>query len=175
MSKIKVDYVVIDNARFLEVCRLYHMWKDLNLSIKTWSSRGINLPDVISEQMVCYALDLLWNKGSVGGDATDKNGSLIEIKATSNYDSDLTSFSPKTKFDRLIFFRLDQRQNFADIYDMGINGESLKTLKTNKTQSVLDQQNQGRRPRLRLIETIKELNLKPLCRIDIIGRQIIKY
>ncbi|KAB0614245.1 hypothetical protein CHL14416_08820 [Campylobacter hyointestinalis subsp. lawsonii] len=30
----KVDFVKIDEARFVEVCRLYFIWKDLNNSIK---------------------------------------------------------------------------------------------------------------------------------------------
>ncbi|TWO18037.1 Bsp6I family restriction endonuclease [Campylobacter hyointestinalis] len=36
----KVDFVKIDEARFVEVCRLYFIWKDLNNSIKSWTSRG---------------------------------------------------------------------------------------------------------------------------------------
>lgn len=174
MAKVKVDFAKIDEARFVEVCRLYFMWKDLNNSIKSWTSRGINIPDVISEQMVCFALNLLWNKGNKGGDATDENGALIEIKATSNYDSDLSSFSPKTKFDRLLFFRLDMQQNIADIYDMGFDGNSFKKLKVNQTETVADHQASGRRPRLQLIQVINEFNIKPLCRIDIVGRSIIK-
>lgn len=168
-----VDYVTIDNARFVETCRLYFHWQQLNNAIKTQTSRGINIPDVITEQMVCWALGLRWNRGSVGGDATDDNGSLIEIKATSNYDSDLSSFSPKTNFDRLIFYRLNQTENIADIYDLELNGDRFSALRVNNTQTVADQQRSGRRPRLSLIDYINEQQIAPICRIDIVARTII--
>lgn len=173
MKKAKINFVEIDDVRFVEVCRLYFMWKDLNNAIKSQVSRGINIPDMISEQMVCYALNLKWNKGGKSGDATDEKGSLIEIKATSNYDRDVSSFSPKTHFDRLIFFRLNQKENIADIYDLGLNGDSFKTLKVNSSESVETQQKMKRRPRLSLIEYIKQNNIKKLCSIDIVARKIL--
>ena len=37
-------------------------WKDLNTYVKSLVSRGINMPDAISEPMGCYCLNLLWNK-----------------------------------------------------------------------------------------------------------------
>lgn len=168
--KVTVNYVVIDDARFVEACRLYFLWKDLNNAIKTQTSRGINIPDVITEQMVCWALDLRWNRGSVGGDATDNAGSLIEIKATSNYNRDLSSFSPNTHFDRLIFFRLNQSANTADIYDLGLNGNSFQALRVNNTQTVAAQQRLGRRPRLSLIDYINAQQIAPICQIDIVAR-----
>lgn len=170
---IRVDYVDIDNARFKEVCRLYFAWKDLNHAVKSVTSRGINFPDLISEQMVCFALKLKWNKGSVAGDATDEKENLIEIKATSNYNSDLSSFSPNTKFDRLLFFRLNQSENFANIYDLKLNNTQFEKLPVNSTQCVRDQQESGRRPRLSLIKYINHQDIKPLCKIDIINQEII--
>ena len=172
MKNAKIDLVTIDEARFIEACRLYSMWLKLFNAIKSQTSRGINMPDIISEQMVCYALNLKWNKGR-GGDASDENGALIEIKATSNYDSDLTSFSPQTHFDRLIFFRLNQENDTADIYDLGLTGDTIGNLKANKTQSVSMQQRQGRRPHISLIEYIKENNIQKLCTIDIMAHEII--
>ncbi|CAD7288270.1 Bsp6I family type II restriction endonuclease [Campylobacter suis] len=174
MAKTKLDFITIDDARFLEVCRLYFLYKDLNNGIKSVSSRGLNLPETISEPMSCYALGYKWNKGTKGGDATDENGSLIEIKATSNFDDDLSSFSPNTKFDKLIFFRLKYDKNEAYIYDLGLNSDAFVNLSVNKTQTVKDQQKLGRRPRLSLISYINQNNIQPVAIIDIVARIVKK-
>ena len=149
----KVDLVTIDAARINDVCDSYFKWKDLNNSLKNYVSRGINFPETISEPMGCYALGLLWNKGS-GGDAQDSNGRKIEMKATSNFDSDLTSFGPTCIFDDLVFLRLDSSTNKLYIYDIGIDSEELKKLPANKTETVGDQQAQKRRPHISVINTL---------------------
>lgn len=96
--------ITIDDARINETCDAYFKWKDLNTYIKSTSSRGINMPDAISEPMGCYCLGYLWNRGNEVGDATDpKTDSKIEFKATSKFDGDLSSFGPKTVFDNLVF------------------------------------------------------------------------
>lgn len=65
--------IVIDYVRIQRACDAYFKWKDLNTYIKSSFSRGINMPDAISEPMGCYCLNLLWNKGSAG-DAVSKDG-----------------------------------------------------------------------------------------------------
>ena len=96
--------ITIDDARINETCDAYFKWKDLNTYIKSTSSRGINMPDAISEPMGCYCLGYLWNRGNEVGDATDpETDSKIEFKATSKFDGDLSSFEPKTVFDNLVF------------------------------------------------------------------------
>lgn len=163
----KVDLVEIDAARINDVCDSYFKWKDLNTSLKNYVSRGINFPETISEPMGCYALGYLWNKGSAG-DARDRQGRKIEMKATSNFDSDLTSFGPQTEFDNFVFLRLDYNNNKLYIYDTGINAEELKSLPVNATQTIGDQQAQKRRPRVSIIKTLIEARgLKPTCVFNI--------
>lgn len=165
----KVDLVTIDAARINDACHNYFKWKSLNDSLKSFCSRGINMPDAISEPMGCYCLGYLWNKGS-GGDARDSNGKKIEFKATSNYDSDLSSFGPVCDFDNLVFLRFDLSDDKLYIYDTGIDSEELKTIPVNTTQTVGDQQKQGRRPHLRFIdEVINKRKLKPTCVFDIVS------
>lgn len=127
----KIDLVKIDAARINETCRLYFLWKDLNTGLRSVVTRGINFPEAISEPMVCYSLDLLWNKGSFG-DARDKNNKVVEIKACSNFDRDLTSFSPKMKLEDLIdfnkkkesvFYYTSKKYKFYDILKSEMNNE----------------------------------------------------
>ena len=60
------DYLIkIDEPRIQQTCDAYFKWKDLNTYVKSLVSRGINMPDAISEPMGCYCLDLLWNKSTL--------------------------------------------------------------------------------------------------------------
>lgn len=167
----KVDLVTIDNARINDVCDNYFKWKDLNNSLKNFCSRGLNFPETISEPMACYALSQIgeetkWNKGSAGD--AQREGKKLEMKATSNFDSDLTSFGPKCDFDDLIFLRLDYSNNKLYVYDTGIDAEELKTLSANSKQTVGEQQEQKRRPHISIIDTvIKKRGLEPTCIFNI--------
>lgn len=167
--KITVDLINIVNKAYFE-------WKLLNSTLKVYATRGINIPETISEPIVCYCLDLLWNIGnSSSGDATNRDGHKIEIKATSNFDSDLTSFGPHCDFYNLIFFRLDYENDMAYIYDTQIDAEKLKIFPVNKLSTVGDFQKRGKRPRFSVIKNIIEKeNLKPVCIYDL-KNKIIKY
>lgn len=173
----KMDLVVVDAARIKTVIDVYFHWKQLDAEIRTISgTRGINFPSELSEYMVCYALKLQLNKAS-GGDAVDFKcdpPQIIEIKATSVADGDdLSSFSPQEQFDDLIFARLEKQDDKLLIYRLGINSEDLKNIKVNKTQSVKDQQLQGRRPRFSVYHKIvKEKGLEPDVVFDIRNRKI---
>ena len=180
-EKSKVDYTPIrffeiDEVRIDEACEAYFKWKDLNTYIKSVGKRGLNMPDAISEPMGCYCLDLLWNRGKIPGDASDKEKKLkIEFKATSNFDSDLSSFGPKSKFDDLVFLRFDLEENKLYVYDLHINSVQLGKFQASKKETVEDQRKQGRRPRLGLIETyIKPNKLKPDVIFDIRTVKIIE-
>lgn len=148
----KFGYVDIDEERINATCDAYFQWKDLNTFIKDSSHRGINMPDAISEPMGCYCLGLKWNRGDKVGDATDEQGRKIEFKATSNFDSDLSSFGPTSTFDDLVFLRFNLKTNLLYVYDLGINSEELGKYPANKNQTIQEQKNQGRRPHVRLID-----------------------
>lgn len=167
-----IDLVTIDAARINDVCRLYFLWKDLNTGLRSYVSRGINFPDAISEPMGCFSLGYSWNKGS-GGDAITPDGQVVEMKATSNFHGDLTSFGPVTTFDRLVFLRLDSRLNMLYIYDLNLNGDTLGDLPVNAKETIRDQQLQGRRPRLSIIkQVIEPLELNPVAIFDIRTMQV---
>lgn len=145
----------------------YRSWKNLNeIIFNEMNSRKVNLPEAISENIACYALGYERNMDS-SGDATDKLGKLIEIKATANFNSDLSSFSPDTHFDKLIFVRLNLQEDKAYIYDLGLNGEQFRELPVNNTEKVADHQAKKRRPRLSLIKYIKEKDIQPIEIVDL--------
>ena len=134
------------------------------------------MPDAISEPMACYCLDLLWNRGDEIGDATDpKDGRRIEFKATSRFEGDLSSFGPRTIFDNLVFLRFNLYENQLYIYDLNINSEEFGGYPANKTQTIQEQKNQGRRPHVSLQKLFVEAkNLIPDIIFDIRRCKIIE-
>lgn len=161
--------IIIDEARIDETCNAYFKWKDLNTYIKNNSRRGINMPDAISEPMGCYCLDLLWNRGKEIGDATDpKTNKKIEFKATSRFEGDLSSFGPKSQFDNLVFLRFKLDENLLYIYDLKIDSDEFGKYPANANETIQDQKNQGRRPRVSLLTLFVEAKkLKPDIVFDI--------
>ena len=170
MSKTtyKYEVIAIDDARIDDACGAYFRWKDLNTYVANNSTRGINMPDVISEPMGCYCLGLLWNR-SREGDATDPaNNTKVEFKATSRFEGDLSSFGPKCEFDNLVFLRFNIDSNMLFVYDLGINSDEFGKLPANKNQTIDEQKKQGRRPHVSLYELfVKRLNLRPDVIFDI--------
>ncbi|RFB09464.1 Bsp6I family restriction endonuclease [Bacillus sp. HNG] len=109
ITHLFMDLVTVDKDRFNDAIQAYFLWKELDLIIRKSHTRGVNIPETISEALLCYVSDFQLNRGS-GGDAFDpKTDRVIESKATSNFDRDTSSFSPKEEFDALYFCRLDKR------------------------------------------------------------------
>jgi hypothetical protein len=112
---------------------------------------------------------LIHNK-TEGGDASESDGSIVEIKATSSADGskEVTSFSPGHTFDRLIFVGIDKENDLAEIYDLGLNSTTIRDIQITKTDTFGDQQDQGRRPRFRVIKSlIHPQNMQPIKIINI--------
>lgn len=111
---------MIDKSRFKDAITAYFLWRDLNNIMKNSHTRGVNIHEGITETLLCYVTGFKLKKDK-GGDAFDEStGKIIEIKATSNYDRDTTSFGPSEEFDGLYFVRLDQRQDIMYFYNLNM-------------------------------------------------------
>lgn len=174
-SQQNFDYIVIDAERLDATCNAYFKWKDLNTYIRDNSHRGINMPDAISEPLGCYCLGLLWNRGNAVGDATNpETRAKVEFKATSRFEGDLSSFGPGCQFDNLVFLRFDTTNDKLYLYDLHINSDELGTYPANSTQTIADQQAQGRRPHVSLQALFVNANdLNPDIIFDIRRQRII--
>ena len=175
-KKPKVERVLIDSARIINACKAYSKWKELNYLVQQESTRGINMPDVISEIMGCWCYGYLWNRGDAVGDAYDPvTGHKIEFKATSRFEGDLSSFGPETTFDNLMFLRFDTSRDLLYIYDLKIDSEELERYPANSKQTIGEQKRQGRRPHVSLQALFVDANnMKPSLIFDIIAREIIE-
>ncbi|MEK6925061.1 MAG: Bsp6I family type II restriction endonuclease [Nanoarchaeota archaeon] len=151
--------------------RLYSKWKKLNKSIKKISTRGINLPEAISENAFCIFFPecvrvVKLKKGKCSYDVLNmKTGERIQIKASS-IDEDLSSFGPRSEWDTLYFLDFSAGDGSFKAYK--IEADWIYKHKVNKNQNFEDQQVQGKRPRFSIVDNIiKPRNLKPvkICKL----------
>ena len=160
---------------FNTIIKVYYLWKHLNIIIKQVYTRGINLPEYITEGLVCYVngFELTASEGS-SADAIDiKTNHKIQVKGTSNFDDDLSSFGPKSKFDELHFARLDIVNDKVYLYQ--IDSATLYNIKMNKKQTFNEQQEQGRRPHFSILNTfIIPQNIKEYCIVDLKNKTFTK-
>lgn len=83
---------------------------------------------------------------------TRKQIQRLNLKLLRSFDGDLSSFGPKTVFDNLVFLRFNLSDNQLYIYDLQINSEQFGKYPANKTQTIQDQKDEGRRPHVSLLK-----------------------
>lgn len=166
-----------DDADRKDVLDLYVGWRYYGDKLNRLGERKANLPEAISQIIFCLATNSVKIVKAPNGFSTSfdcytfkDGGKRIEIKATS-IESDLTSFSPKATSDKFYFmdfYRDGSWNGLVDVYDIGM--ERVVKVKPNKSQTFKEQQNEGRRPRISVKDSIiKPLNLKPEFSINIFG------
>lgn len=170
----KNGLITITESDFNKAIDLYWKWKDLNSELKKFYTRGVNLHEGITEIICCYVNDFQLSLGKGSEDAVDpKTNQLIQVKGSSNWNKDLTSFGPESKFDCLHFVRLSYEKDIMYLYQ--IPTYDLDNIMVNKTSSVKDFKKQGKRPRFSLIEKcINKHNINEYATVDLIKRKI-KY
>ena len=100
---------------------LYFDWKKLNDRLKAISTRGINLPETISENAFalffpdCMRVVKLKGMKCSFDCINVKTGSRIQIKASSVV-SDLTSFGPRSEWDELFFLDFSKGDGSFKVY-----------------------------------------------------------
>jgi hypothetical protein len=146
--------------------KLYQDWKNLNDRLKKIGTRGINLPETISENAFCLFFPecvrvVKLKKGKCSFDCINiKTGSRIQIKASSVV-SDLTSFGPKSEWDELFFLDFSKGDGSFKVFK--IEPDWIYKHMVNKNQTFQQQQEQARRPRFSITENIiKPRTLKPI-------------
>ena len=128
-------------------------WKKLDEEIRELSgTRGINIPSEITEVMVTYPLGLKICTCGAGDAFDDKNNKVYEIKGSSSKGPN--SFSPSEEYDEMLYVKLSDDRSEFRIYKTGFSSEDIKKIKVNETETVEDQQKQGRRPRFSIQDKI---------------------
>lgn len=168
----KLKYTKYDNSDCPSLYKIYTIWKNLCESLEKLNKRTTNIPEAISEIAVsiinqyCFlnqkSITANKKKISTSFDCFDPiKGDKIQVKACST-EKDLTSFGPKSVFDKLIFvdfYDNGKRDGMFKVYDIPVN--LISTYHVNSTQTLQNQASQKRRPRLCLKDIIKNNNINP--------------
>ena len=158
MKKSKRTLTSVSKERFEKAIDVYFLWKELDKELRLLSGkRGINLPSEITEVLVAYVFGYKICEEGSGDIVDDSSGEekVVEVKGASSTGPN--SFSPSEHYDKLIFINLENREDdIFKIYDTGLNSDDIGKVKVNKTETVADQQKQGRRPRFKIPEFLNE-------------------
>ena len=171
---------MIKEDLYFKIINLYDDWRDLNDAFQSIEKRkivgnnvliskgrGINMHESISEIICCYVNDFEYVTKSSEDAVDPKNGDLVQIKSSSNWNSDLTSFGPTSVFDQLHFLRLKRSDLKDEFYLYKIPIDELYDIKVNMHQTFRDQQLQNRRPRFSIINKyIKKYNIEPYAIVN---------
>ena len=169
-GEFQVGVLVFENEDKKYLFNVYKEWISLSKKLKSLKSRAVNLPEGLSESAFCLAMkDTVRVVGNISKANTSfdcyntKTNERIQVKAASKIP-DLTSFGPKSVWDKLYFLDFYREGNWDGSFDIYlIDNKYIYEHKVNKNQSFKDQQKQTRRPRFSIVKSIiKENKLKPL-------------
>ncbi len=166
----RIKYIKYDNSDCPNLFNVYNKWKKLCESLEAMKKRTTNIPEAISECAVAIlngyvflnqkSISANGKKISTSFDCFDPNsGDKIQVKACST-EKDLTSFGPRSKFDKLIFvdfYNDGERDGKFKVYDIPI--AYIINAHVNSNQTITDQSNQARRPRISIKDIILNHNI----------------
>lgn len=161
---------LISKEKMLETLKAYFSWKETSSQVKGLNGRGVNLPEAISERIVCYVNGFSLATGEGSYDALSSDGKTIQIKATSRFYNDLTSFGPQSEFEDLHFARFNLDKDEVWLYDIASKDLGLDdiVLGKKKNETFSQQQDQKRRPRFSIIkEFIEKYHLEPYKKVNL--------
>lgn len=152
--------------------KYYHSWKSLNEVNVAFGMRRANLPEMLSEGLASMLFGWVrTNASTISGCSSSScdlidldSGKLIQLKGcstTKDRRPGPTSFGPRSEFDELIFMHLDCDTDMAYFYKLDADN-TYKTWKVNRTETIADQQAQGRRPRLTILPKIEADGIEPI-------------
>lgn len=148
--------------------KIYESWSELSIALQSFGARGVNLPEGLSESAFCLAKNM-WrvNSGIVGAkssfDCYDPNKGVgknrVQVKACSVLP-DLTSFGPNSVWDKIFFVDFSEwRKRNGEFHIYEINTEDINNYPVNANQTLLEQKEQGRRPRFSIYKGLIKNNL----------------
>jgi hypothetical protein len=143
------EVLTFGNEDLTSLASIYKNWRNLCDELENIGARKVNLPEGLSESAFCLAKGMVRLTKSISGantsfDAYDPNeergNNRIQIKACSILP-DLTSFGPKSEWDRIFFVDFYREGNWDGTFDVyEINTNDVYNHKVNATQTLREQQ-----------------------------------
>ncbi|MBK3333411.1 Bsp6I family restriction endonuclease [Persephonella atlantica] len=155
------------NARiqiFEEVDReiMYDMWNawiTLKNILQSYGGRSPNLPEVLSEGAWCLYSGSVRLIEPTSADTYNLQRQEAEQIKASSIEEDLTSFGPKSRWDKLYFLDFSRLDGSFDVYEIPTDLILNRVLNSQRGETFRDQQLQGRRPRLSIKRLIRERDI----------------
>lgn len=161
---------------------IYKDWRSLCDKLRSLNARAINLPEGLSEVAFClftgtYRLNnpkLGKNVHSSFDAYCPRTNKRIQVKACSVVP-DLTSFGPKSVWDEIYFLDFYREGTWEGKFDVyHIPNDLIYNQKVNKTQTLRQMQEEGKRPRFSIFkDIIQEKNIKPIATFDLFEKETI--
>lgn len=168
-GEMEVEVAHFDKKDAKNFKRLFDIWIELNSGLGKYG-RKVNIPEVLSEGMFCVFSDSvrcqrkLKGKGSTSFDTINlKTGEREQIKASS-IETDLSTFGPKSEWDKLYFMSFYNDGKIDGTFDVyEIPNKLIYSNKVNRGQTMKHQQEEKRRPRFSIMkDIIKPNKIKPI-------------
>ena len=168
-GEFRTEIIAFDQTDIPILKDVYDYWRELCNKISKIGGRYVNLPESLSEAAFCQCMNSVKLFKNISGanssfDAYDlERKKRIQVKGCSVVP-DLTSFGPRSQWDELYFVDFYRDGKFDGQFDVYlIPNELIYNFKINASQTFLDQQRQGRRPRLSIFRNIIIPNqIKPI-------------
>ena len=168
-GEFEAELLFIEEKDRSDLYSIYKLWRKLSGLLTPFSSRSINLPEALSEGAFSLEMGAPRIIGKISGASSSfdcyflETQERIQVKASS-VASDLTSFGPKSVWDKIYFcdfYREGKWDGSFDIYQ--INNKDIYNHKVNAKQTLKQQQDEGKRPRFSIMKKIiQHKNLKPV-------------
>lgn len=157
------EVISFDESDMEPLREIYKSWRTLCNQLTAVGARKINLPEGLSESAFCLKKGMFRFTNSIAKantsfDCYDPKGkrgnNRIQVKACSVIP-DLTSFGPKSEWDRIFFadfYREGKWDGTFDVYE--VSTDDIYNFKVNEHQTLSDQKKQGRRPRFSIYKNL---------------------
>lgn len=166
----RVEVKTYNKDSIEDLIEIYINWEEGRRIAKKNDGRCPNIPEIITEGLVAYLIPETSRKIKVlskGSEKTswdcidEKNDLTIQVKATSSTGP--TSFGPKSEANKLLlvdFYNDNNINGSFKIYDA--SDIDIDNLNVNKRETVKNQKDAGKRPRLSLLKVVDKANLTPI-------------
>jgi len=161
--KLKTSTETTAYANDVDYCvKVLHAYQNLCLLIKERKGRNINFPEIISEllvKLIIQKIERIQVTGNCSGDLqTYPDRIPLQVKCWSSTGP--ISFGPLTKWERLYLLDATKyRQLLFKCYRVNVSSDDQKylSLKVSTTESVQQQSEKMRRPRIQPLSLLQQL------------------
>lgn len=149
-----------DQSDAVKLKELFIKWQELKRGLKEYKLREPNLPEGISEVAFCLITGSSRFVSATGCPNSSFDSFNIQTNRTEqikacSVQKDLTSFGPRSKWDDLYFLDFYNGGDIDGHFDIYlIPTELIHSHQVNRTHTFLQQQMEGKRPRLSIKKDI---------------------